>query len=80
MRLGWGLLPAGLALLVYAPVLGHGLLWDDPVVLERQLPALSLTRCFAPPSGLAQWTYHYYRPLTMLTMLTVRRGGTNIAT
>jgi tetratricopeptide (TPR) repeat protein len=54
---------------VWLPVLTHGLLWDDPVILERQLPGLTVAKILAPPAGLYQWTYHYYRPVTMLSLL-----------
>jgi tetratricopeptide (TPR) repeat protein len=63
-----GLLPPVLALAVWSPVLTHGLLWDDPVILERQLPGLTVAKIFAPPPGLYQWTYHYYRPVTLLSL------------
>lgn len=64
---GW--VPPLLALAVWLPVLTHGLLWDDPVILERQLPGLTVAKIFAPPVGLYQWTYHYYRPITLLSLL-----------
>src|SRR5207249_9439863 len=56
-------------LAVWSPVVTHGLLWDDPVILERQLPGLTVAKVFAPPAGIYQWTYHYYRPLVQLTLL-----------
>src|SRR4029450_3446040 len=62
-------LPPLLALAVWFPVLPPGLLWDDPVILERQLPGLTVAKILAPPAGLYQWTYHYYRPVTMLSLL-----------
>jgi len=64
-----GVLPPLLALVVWLPVLRHGLLWDDPVILERQLPALTVGKILAPPLGLYQWTYHYYRPVTLISLL-----------
>jgi len=67
-----GLVPPILALAVWAPVLKHGLLWDDPVILERQLPGLSIAKILAPPIGIYQWTYHYYRPVTLLSLLADR--------
>src|SRR5262249_33504361 len=64
-----GLVPPLLALAVWSPILTHGLLWDDPVILERQLPGLTVAKILAPPPGLYQWTYPYYRPVTMLSLL-----------
>lgn len=64
-----GIIPPLLALLVYAPVLGHGLLWDDSAILERQLPGLTVSKALLPPSNLHQWSYHYYRPMVVLSLL-----------
>ena len=64
-----GFVPPLLALAVWAPVLTHGLLWDDPVILERQLPGLTVAKILAPPLGLYQWTYHYNRPVVLMSLL-----------
>lgn len=73
-----GVLPPILALAVFAPVLGHGLLWDDSVILEHQLPGLTVWKALAPPPGFYQWRYHYYRPLVLLSLMLDRAiYGTN---
>ena len=41
-------------------------------MLHRQLPSIDLKGAFAPPAGLAQWSYEYYRPLTVLSFLADR--------
>lgn len=57
-----------LALLAYANTLGHGFVWDDPISLERWLPALPTAwSAFFPPPGIPQFPPDYYRPLQLLS-------------
>ncbi|GIW40643.1 MAG: hypothetical protein KatS3mg076_1220 [Candidatus Binatia bacterium] len=52
------------AFAVFARTLGFGFVWDDPIVLERQLPAFRhWTDFLFPPRGLPQMAPEYYRPL-----------------
>ena len=62
-------LPPLLALALWMPVINYGFLWDDWLMLNRQLPALTVGTAFAPPTGLFGWTYNYYRPLTAMSLL-----------
>jgi Flp pilus assembly protein TadD len=57
-----------LALLAYANTLGHGFVWDDPISLERWLPALPTAgSAFFPPPNIPQFPSDYYRPLQLLS-------------
>jgi Flp pilus assembly protein TadD len=57
-----------LAFLAYANTLGHGFVWDDPISVQRWLPALqSLSAIFFPPSNIPQFPPDYYRPLQLLS-------------
>jgi tetratricopeptide (TPR) repeat protein len=72
---------AGVALLagaVYANALGNGLVWDDPIVLDRQLRAFrTLGDLIVTPRNIPQYSPDYYRPLTTLSYLIDRAiGGT----
>lgn len=63
-------LVAALAVLLYLPSLGNGFVWDDRIVLERQLPYFDgLLDAFRPPASIPQWSPHYYRPLVVLSYL-----------
>jgi tetratricopeptide (TPR) repeat protein len=76
------LLVVGAALLVYAPALGNGFVWDDTLVLERQLSAFRTPLdAFLPPSGVPQMSPFYYRPLVVVTYLLDRTlgGGSPLA-
>jgi tetratricopeptide (TPR) repeat protein len=57
-----------LAVLAYANTLGHGFVWDDPISLERWLPALPTAwSAFFPPANIPQFPPDYYRPLQLLS-------------
>ncbi|HXQ24696.1 MAG TPA: tetratricopeptide repeat protein [Candidatus Acidoferrales bacterium] len=74
-----GVAVATLAAAAYANALANGLVWDDPIVLERQLLAFrSLGDLFFPPANIPQFSPDYYRPLTVLSYLVDRTvGGTS---
>jgi tetratricopeptide (TPR) repeat protein len=64
------------ALLTYASSLGNGFVWDDPVILQRQLVVFdSLGDVLAPPRDIPQFSPDYYRPLTIATYLVDRAVG-----
>ncbi|MFQ5668256.1 MAG: tetratricopeptide repeat protein [Candidatus Binatia bacterium] len=69
---------ATLAGLVYVNALANGLVWDDPIVLGRQLLAFgSIDALLFPPRNIPQFIPDYYRPLTVLSYLADRTiGGT----
>jgi tetratricopeptide (TPR) repeat protein len=69
---------AALAALVYANALANGLVWDDPIVLDRQLRAFrTLGDLLITPRDIPQFSPDYYRPLTTLSYLIDRAlGGT----
>lgn len=73
-----GLAVAALAALVYVNALANELVWDDPIVLERQLLAFrSVGDLIFPPRNIPQFSPDYYRPLTTLSYLIDRAiGGT----
>ncbi|MFI5396038.1 MAG: hypothetical protein ACHQ9S_10935 [Candidatus Binatia bacterium] len=59
-----------LAAAVYANALANGLVWDDPIVLTRQLLAFrSLHDLIFLPRDIPQFSPDYYRPLTILSYL-----------
>lgn len=61
---------AVLAATVYANALGNGLVWDDPIVLTRQLLAFqSLRDLVFLPRNIPQFSPDYYRPLTIVSYL-----------
>jgi protein O-mannosyl-transferase len=61
---------AALAALVYVNALWNGLVWDDPIVLNRQLLAFrSLHDIIFTPRNIPQYSPDYYRPLTTLSYL-----------
>lgn len=76
---GARLLPAACALLAlgaYANSLGGGFVWDDPVVLHRQLAVFrSFGDVLFPPPGIPQFSPDYYRPVTMASLLLDRAVG-----
>ncbi len=69
-RAAWALVPALLALAVYAGAVGGELVWDDEIVQARQMVAFRTLRdVFLPPAGLHQWSLDYYRPVVILSYL-----------
>ncbi len=64
------------ALLAYANSLANGFVWDDPIILTRQLVVFdSLRDVLLPPRGIPQYSPDYYRPLTVLSLLIDRALG-----
>lgn len=66
---GWA---AGLvvlcAALPYLSSAGFGFVWDDPIIIQKQLPALSsLSAIFWPDPHIDQISHLYYRPFIFLT-------------
>jgi len=58
------------AVATYARALGNGFVWDDRLILSRQLVAFqSLGRVFFPPANIPQYSPFYYRPVVVLTYL-----------
>jgi len=71
-----GLVVAALALSVYANSLGNGFVWDDPIIISRQLVVFrSLGDVLVPPRDIPQFSPDYYRPLTIATYLFDRAAG-----
>jgi tetratricopeptide (TPR) repeat protein len=66
------------ALLAYANSLRNGFVWDDPIILSRQLVVFrSAADVLAPPRDIPQFSPDYYRPLTIASYLLDRAvGGT----
>lgn len=55
---------------IYYTALSNGFIWDDPGVLERQLPAFrSVKDVFFPPYGIPEFGRHYYRPLVISSFI-----------
>jgi hypothetical protein len=70
------LLVALAALLAYANSLRNGFVWDDPIILTRQLVVFrSVGDVLAPPRDIPQFSPDYYRPLTIATYLLDRAVG-----
>ena len=70
MRRWFWLIPLLLALGVYAPAPWGELVWDDPLVFERQIVAFkSIGDVFFPPENIFQWSDDYYRPIVILSYL-----------
>lgn len=68
-RWAW-LAPVVLAALVYAPAPTGELVWDDPLVIDKQIAAFtSLREVFFPPENIFQWSQNYYRPVVILSYL-----------
>lgn len=62
------LLSTVLAVLVFRQAIDNDLVWDDPIIIQRQLPYFdSLGNIFAPPEGIPQFARRYYRPLVVLS-------------
>jgi hypothetical protein len=61
---------AFLAFLAYANSLSNGFVWDDPIILSRQLPVFdSWWAVFLPPRAIPQYSPDYYRPITTASFL-----------
>lgn len=44
------------------------LVWDDQLLVKQQMAAFrTLADVFAPPAGIANWSYYYYRPVVVLS-------------
>jgi Tfp pilus assembly protein PilF len=57
---------AALAAATYASTLGYGFVWDDPISVQRWLPALTKWwSAFFPPANIPQFPADYYRPLQL---------------
>ncbi len=64
------IISAGTAFGMYWNALSNNLIWDDPIVLERQVSAfLSAKDIFFPPQGIPEFGGHYYRPLVILSFI-----------
>jgi tetratricopeptide (TPR) repeat protein len=64
------LLSALAAFGIFYTSLSNGFVWDDPGVLERQLPAFrSIKDIFFPPYGIHEFGRHYYRPLVLSSFI-----------
>jgi tetratricopeptide (TPR) repeat protein len=77
-RWSW-LLPVLLAVAAYAPAPFGGFVWDDTIVFETQMPALTeWWHPLWPPAGIHQWPEHYYRPVPLASFMVDRAvfGGT----
>lgn len=67
-----GCLAAG----VYANALGNGFVWDDPIIVERQLVVFdSLGDVLVTPRGIPNYSPDYYRPTTTVSYLVDRALG-----
>ncbi|HJP39378.1 MAG TPA: tetratricopeptide repeat protein [Gammaproteobacteria bacterium] len=77
-RWAW-VIPLLLALVVYTPAPWSELVWDDPIVFERQMVAFdSVEDVFFPPEGISQWSTDYYRPITLLSYILDMRLYSNV--
>ena len=74
--LGCAVLVGLAALLAYANSLRNGFVWDDPIILARQLVVFrSAGDVLAPPRDIPQFSPDYYRPLTIASYLLDRAGS-----
>ncbi len=65
-----------MAVAVYLPALSNGFVWDDPVILERQLDVFdSLRAILITPRDIPQYSPDYYRPTTTVFYLLDRWLG-----
>ncbi len=73
------LVPAAVALaalLAYANSLGNGFVWDDPIILQRQLVVFDgPSAVLDPPRDIPQFSPDYYRPVVIATYLLDRAIG-----
>jgi tetratricopeptide (TPR) repeat protein len=62
------LLPVLAALAAYAIAPRGDLVWDDQVMVQQQMPAIrTYADVLLPPAGIPQWSYAYFRPMTILS-------------
>lgn len=65
-----------LAVAAYANSLTNGFVWDDQIILDRQLVAFpSLGAVLIPPAGIPQFSPDYYRPVVIASYLFDRALG-----
>lgn len=70
MKRWFPLIPLLLAILVYAPAPWGELVWDDQIVLDKQMIAFdSIRDAFFPPDEIFQWSKNYYRPVVVLSYM-----------
>jgi len=61
---------------VYSNALSNGFVWDDPIIVERQLVVFdSLADLFVTPRGIPHYSPDYYRPTTTASYLLDRWLG-----
>jgi hypothetical protein len=65
-RAAW-LVPLLAGALAYAMAPWGDLVWDDKLLHQQMLAITGLTDVLQPPAGIAQWSYQYYRPVTVLS-------------
>ena len=71
---------AALALAAYANTLANGFVWDDPIILQRQLAIFdSPATVLIAPRGIPQYSVDYYRPVTIASYLLDRAVGARLA-
>ena len=64
------------AVAVYSGTLSCGFVWDDPISVQRWLPALpTWWSVFFPPANIPQFPADYYRPLQLLSYQLDRAVG-----
>jgi tetratricopeptide (TPR) repeat protein len=67
---------AALAFSTYANSLANGFVWDDSIILTRQLVLFgSAADVVLPPRGIPQYSPDYYRPLTIASYLLDRSAA-----
>ena len=60
--------PAAVAIAMFWRTLDNGFIWDDPIVIKRQLITFrSLRDVFLPPADIPEFSPNYYRPLVILS-------------
>lgn len=69
-------LVVAVALAAYANSLGNSFVWDDPIILSRQLVVFDSVRdVLLTPRNIPQYSPDYYRPLTVASFLLDRALG-----
>lgn len=64
------------AVALYSGTLSYGFVWDDPISVQRWLPALpTWWSAFFPPANIPQFPADYYRPLQLLSYRLDRAVG-----